>query len=67
MKIVKMTEQEIAAARQMLDVALKAIGGQAAQVYLALDMKLRDAKEEPAPAFGGKTEGGISGINQDPI
>lgn len=47
-RIVRFTEQEIAITRQMLDVALKTLGGQAAQAYLLLDGKLKNASiEEP--------------------
>ena len=46
MKMVLFTDQEITALRQMLDIALKALGGQAAGIYLVLDGKLKNATDD---------------------
>lgn len=49
MKIVEYTDQELAANREMINIALKAIGMPAAAVALALDRKLAGAIEKPEP------------------
>lgn len=49
MKIVKLTEQELAANRELLNIALKAGGLPVAAAALTLDRKLAAAKDAPPP------------------
>ena len=46
MRTVEFTDEEIAALRQMLEVALKAVGRPAIAAFVALDKKLAEAPKK---------------------
>lgn len=46
MKVLKLTDEEVTAFRQLLDVANKTLGIRSAQVCLVLDAKLQNAVDD---------------------